>query len=112
MLFEDVVDVPINAIVTEQPIDDVFLKVCGPGTIQSVSAVPNHPIMVGAQVIRDRLRIEVDPPEKLRHDLHVIVKLSGRQKGDKTGVRFGRYTREQMERNRDFWKRAHSDGGS
>ena len=96
--FEDVVRVRMNRMMlVHQPIDDIYLGVCEPGTVMAVSAVPDHPAAVGVRVQGgNTLIVETD-----RAVDWVTVKLTGIRKGHTQ--RFRRYTRDEMERNLRFW---------
>ena len=99
--FEDVVRVPLTGPVTVHPIDRTFVDVCEPGSLLVVGLSTPRPVLVGAEVDDNLLRISVTGavPD------YAVVKLSGIRAG-RNAVRFTRYTEEQMHKNANFWNQA------
>lgn len=99
--FEDVMRVELDGAERVIPIDPVFIAVCEPASLLVVGLVPSTPANIGAEVLNNCLVLRVDG----RVPKSVTVKLSGirRQRG---GVRFPRFTEQEMLKNNAFWDQA------
>jgi hypothetical protein len=99
-------------------LDPLFVMACEPGTIKAVSAISSRIAALSAVVSNDLLLIDMAELPDHQHDLNklitITVTLSGIRAG-RGGVRFPRYTHEEMVRNDQFWASATSnnkDGGA
>lgn len=96
--FEDTIKVKMDVVcATRMPVDEIFLAVCDPGSIEVVSAVASHLAVVGARIEGEYLLVETDRPVPW-----VTVCLSGVRLGC-GGRRFERKSQEDMEKNNAFW---------
>jgi hypothetical protein len=79
-------------------IDENYIHVCEPDTIQPIAYTSSEPCSCGFNVSGDELKIDIEgnPPKELR------VKLSGIRK-DFSGKRFEKFTYEEMKANNEFW---------
>ncbi len=105
--FDDVLTVVTPAVDTVIPIDERFVSVCEPNSIEVCGVAVDVPLAVGARVHGDsiHLRFATQCPD-LR--ARVVVRLSGIRRGY-AGVRFPPRTRAQFEANERFIRSAYGD---
>lgn len=101
-VFEDIED---GTHTVSMPIDPVFLEVCEPGSITVVGHAATWPTLLGFEVIGNMLVIRLPQSMVRVRASSVTVKLSGIRKGQ-SDVYFPRKTREEMEHNDTFWRKA------
>jgi hypothetical protein len=88
-------------------IDPRFIDVCEPGSIAVCGCVPAVPVLVGATVVCDRLRIRLGPHDQL-DPVELVIRLTGIRRGF-AGHRFPDRTREQFIAN-EAYLRSHYPG--
>jgi hypothetical protein len=93
--FDDIVTGTLTAAETYLPIDVRFIEVCEPGSLQVCGCVPDVPVLIGATVEGQAIRVRtVDASGPVR----VVIRLTGIRKGFR-GLRFPDRTRKQFEAN-------------
>lgn len=103
--FEDIVVVKVGRRrLARRKLDTAFLQVCEPRSIIISSAVPSHPITLGARLEREQILVEC-ATRPLR-SLVVTLRVTGIRRGF-AGRRFQQFTREQMLANNQFYAKAH-----
>jgi hypothetical protein len=78
--FDDVMSATVTNSDTLLPIDPKYLEVCEPGSVQVCGCVPDVPVLVGAAVVTDQVRLRLgargdDQP------VSVTIRLTGIRKG-------------------------------
>jgi len=89
-------------------IDDRYLAVCEPGSIEACGCVADLPVAVGAMVDGDQVRLRFGR-QRPKTQVQVVVRLTGIRKGFR-GLRFPSRTRAQFEANERFIKSAYDHG--
>jgi hypothetical protein len=100
--FEDVMRVRIQGEVTTCPISREFYDICELNSLEVVGVSTPIPTVVGVEITDNLLQVRI--AGKLPE--YVTVKVSGIRAG-RQGVRFPRYTEDQMHKNDAFWRQAH-----
>jgi hypothetical protein len=103
--FDDVLSVSVSAPDTWVLIDFRFLEVCEPGSVQVCSCVPDVPVLVGAAVDGDRVRVRLGPRDTA-DPVRLVIRLTGIRKGFR-GQRFPDRTRDDFDANERFLRSAH-----
>jgi hypothetical protein len=103
--FEDTICTVIVEKVSLIPIDSRFVEVCEPNSLLVSGCVPNVPVLFGAEVEGDFVRVEVDRIPANRQ-LRVVLTVKGIRKG-MGGLRFPDRTKEQFEKNEAFIRSAY-----
>jgi hypothetical protein len=106
--FDDVVLVTMTGHAIEVPIDPQFIEVCEANLIEVCAAQPDQPVIVGARVVRDRIRITLSEP--VTEPLRIVVRLTAIRRGF-AGMRFPNRTREQFHANEQFLQSAYPGAG-
>jgi hypothetical protein len=88
-------------------IDYRFVDVCDRGTIQVCGCVPDLPVLVGAVVQDDRIRVRLGQ-RQTDEPVRLVIRLTGTRKGFR-GHRFPERTREQFVAN-EAYLRSHYPG--
>jgi hypothetical protein len=105
--FDDV----LTATVTENDswitIDPRFIDVCEPASIAVCGCVPDLPVLVGAVVQDDRIRVRLGQ-RQTDEPVRLVIRLTGTRKGFR-GHRFPERTREQFVAN-EAYLRSHYPG--
>jgi hypothetical protein len=107
--FDDVLSATVADADTWLSIDPKFLDVCEAGTIQVCGCVPDVPVLVGAVVDHDRIRVRLGPRET-DEPVKLVIRLSGIRRGF-ANHRFPDRTREQFEANERFLRSAYPGAG-
>ena len=103
--FDDVMVVKIAKVNMYLPIDPKFLEVCEANSVQVCGCVTDIPVLVGAVVEGDKVRVQfVDENPNL--SLQVVIRLTGIRKGFR-GLRFPSRTKAQFEANERFIRSAY-----
>lgn len=99
-LFEDFAVVTLTEKQQAFELDPRFIEACEPGTLRVTGCVFSQPCVVGASVDHDRLHTvcRVSPTSNVQ----ATFRISGQRRGFTS--RFPAFTREQMERNNEFWR--------
>jgi hypothetical protein len=105
--FDDVVVARIPKLNTRLWIDPKFLEVCEPGSVQVCGCVPDVPVLMGAAVSGDAVRLQFAEQDESQV-VQVVVRLTGIRKGF-AGHRFPDRTRAQFEANERFIRSAYQD---
>ncbi len=105
--FMDYVEVtlPPGHVKANVPIDEKFLQVCEPDSVICTAYTTDLPIPVGTTVKSGYLRVR-RRVEDCSDAVTVVVTLSGVRHGQQ-GLRFPKFSTEQMERNNAFWSNAY-----
>ena len=85
-------------------IDSRFFLVCERDTIVCTGAQPNTPVLIGAEVVGNVIKVQFSSEKD--NDIRVVFSLCGTRRGF-LGVRFPERTSEQFEANERFLKSAH-----
>ena len=99
MRFEDVITLDTKGRLNiNHEIEEQFLHVCEPDSIEVIGYSTSSPCLCGIQVDKNILNITFSGsiPQK------VTVKISGIRKG-RLGNRFPIFTKEEMNKNTQFW---------
>ena len=87
------------------PIDPKFLEVCEANSVQVCGCVTDIPVLVGAVVEGDKIRVRF-VEENPYQSVQVVIRLTGIRKGFR-GLRFPDRTRTQFEANERFIRSAY-----
>jgi hypothetical protein len=79
--FEDVFDVTLYSEEELVPIDPRFVEVCEPGTLRVCGVVAEEPVLIGAKVKEDLIRIKVKQIDEEKWPLQATLKLTGVRRG-------------------------------
>ena len=107
--FDDVMTVSVTDDETLIPIDPRFLEVCEPNTVQVCGCVPDLPVLVGAVVEGDHVRVRASSLSPLASRLNLVIRLTGIRKGFNS-QRFPDRTEEQFLANEAFIRSAYPGG--
>ena len=88
-------------------IDPKFLEVCEPGSVQVCGCVADVPVLMGAAVNGDTVRLQFAEPDE-DQVVQVVLRLTGIRKGF-AAHRFPDRTRAQFEANERFIRSAYPD---
>jgi hypothetical protein len=115
--FDDVMVVEVNASESGNdfyiPIDFKFIDVCERDSIVVCGCQSNLPVLVGATMEHDRVRVRLGESSELSSEpliLQLVICLTGIRKGF-AGVRFPERTREQFLANERFLRSAYPGAG-
>jgi len=103
--FDDVMVAKVAKANTYLPIDPRFLEVCAANSVQVCGCVPDVPVLVGAVVEGDKVRVQFakEDPNQI---VQVVIRLTGVRRGF-LGHRFPDRTRAQFEANERFIRSAY-----
>jgi hypothetical protein len=107
--FDDLITATVTDRETWLTIDYRFIDVCEPGTIQVCGCVPDLPVLVGAVVDHDRLRVRLGPRDT-DEPVRLVIRLTAIRRGF-AGHRFPDRTREQFLANERFLQSAYPGAG-
>jgi len=105
--FDDIVVARIPKLNTRLWIDPKFLEVCEPGSVQVCGCVPDVPVLMGAAVSGDAVRLQFAEQDE-NQVIQVVVRLTGIRKGF-AAHRFPDRTHAQFEANERFIRSAYQD---
>ena len=105
MRFDDVMTAAVVEDETLLPIDRKFLEVCEPGSVQVCGCVPDQPILIGAVVENDSIRVRLGARGDSQ-DVNLVIRLTGIRKGFRSH-RFPDRTEEQFLANEEFIRSAY-----
>ena len=95
--FDDVLTATVFADDVLIPIDPKYLEVCAAGTVQVCGYATDVPVLIGAKVEGDFVRVKMQPEQKVE----IVLRVTGLRKGFK-GHRFPDRTQAQFESNERF----------
>ena len=104
--FDDVMVATLYETTVNLPIDPHYLQVCEPGSVEVCGCVPDVPVLVGAVVDGDAVRVRLIPNPQSPSPVRVVLRLTGIRRGFR-GLRFPDRTRAQFEANERFIKSGH-----
>lgn len=105
--FNDTIIVETELDDGEYTLDPKYLEVCEPGTLEVDGWSCNLPVLVGASIEADHLRIRIRKPTAWK--VRIVLRVTGIRKGF-LGTRFPDRTREQFEANERFIEKAYGNG--
>ena len=103
--FDDVMVASIPQTNTCLSVDSKYLAVCAAGTVQVCGCVPDAPVLVGAVVDGDKIRVQF-ADQRAESQVKLVLRLTGIRKGF-VGHRLPDRTREQFEANERFIRSAY-----
>lgn len=102
--FDDVMTVHTGAADALFMVDPKFLEVCEPGSLEVCGTASDLPVMVGAKVEGENVRVRVKGNDE-GAEVRVVIRLTGIRRGF-AGLRFPDRTAEEFEANERFLKMA------
>jgi hypothetical protein len=105
--FDDIIIASVDSPETQLPIDPHFIEVCERGSLEVCGCVPDSPVLIGASVQGDQVRVRVGKQPVQVWPIRVVIRLTGIRRGF-AGLRFPDRTKEQFESNERFIKSAYA----
>ena len=98
--FDDVITIPLLQMDRILPIDPKYIEVCEPDTIRICGCVPSEPILVGAKIEKNTIKLKF-AEQDIYKLLEITIRLTAIRKGFNK-VRFPDRTEEQFISNEAF----------
>lgn len=103
--FDDVMVAEITEKRSYVPIDERFIEVCEPNSLEACGVTPDIPVAIGAVVVGDNVRVLTGAGHYNGMPVRLVIRLTGIRKGF-AGVRFPDRNREQFLANERFLQMA------